>query len=115
MSAAALARSLLEGAMAFTWEAAKMESIWTEMKATGPPRVGEEISFREPLDAALESAQIGSRLAGAHVERSNVLTLVDKGIRAANLEKATVKELYTWLSDAVHPSFGFQAAYVVRG
>jgi RNA-directed DNA polymerase len=94
MSAAALARSLLEGAMAFAWEAAKMESIWTEMKATGPPLVGEEISFREPLDAALESAQIGSRLAGAHVERSNVVTLVDKGIRSANLDKATVKEVY---------------------
>jgi hypothetical protein len=46
--------------------------------------------------------------------RRNVMTLLEKGKKAARVDPTTVQNLYEQLCDAVHPSYGSQSAYVTR-
>jgi hypothetical protein len=108
--AAACARGLLEGVAAFMVEGARIQDEWSRFKSAGLPTLETATSFRVELNKLLGQAQFGSRLSGTSEirERTNVLTFVRK---MARWEPA-VDEIYEWLCDAVHPSWGFTTVFV---
>lgn len=120
VSAATTARALTEGVFAFLGEAKALESAWTKMKLSGPPEQWEVLGFRDILDDPLSQAQLASRYnprnleVQDHLNRRNVITLLDKGKKASGVDPSTVQDLYDQLCDAVHPSYGSQSAYVTR-
>ena len=110
VASAALSRSLFEGAFAFVAEAGEMADAWYAMKATGPPDTFAAEAFGKELERFLLQAQLGTRIGERGVRRTAIKTMIDRGIRRADLEQAPLDEQYNWLCDAVHPSYGFQTA-----
>src|SRR5262249_35193449 len=88
---------------------------WSEFKQQGVPTLGTLMKFRERFHRKLLQAQFGSRIGekpGSSqplIKRTNVMTLLEKFSKRFNRDIWTP---YEWLCDAVHPSFGFQTAYV---
>lgn len=114
LTAAACARSLLEGAAAFADSARKIIESWNEFKSSGRPtdikRVG---AFYDEFRNHLHVAQNASRIDGLqqHAPKAtNVMTLIDK---IAKIGGDHIKGTYHWLSDAVHGSFGSTIVYHV--
>ena len=114
VAAAAMARSLLEGSLAFVAESNEMAKTWAAMKANGPPEIREARLFSQRLGALLTQAQYGTRIGEQGVRRPQMMKLIERGARIASLELEPLKEQYNWLCDAVHPSFGFQTVYTSR-
>ncbi len=115
LPAAACSRALLEGVAAFVVEGEQLLAEWSEFKQQGVPNLGAVTAFRERFHKKLLQAQFGSRI-GEHkgtrpppVKRTNVMTLLEKFLKRG---PSDVWTSYEWLCDAVHPSFGFQTAYV---
>jgi SEC-C motif len=76
-----------------------------------------EHSFRAAAAGAgkLVQAQFGTRVGektsdSRRIKRTNVLTFVEKLAR----RDPRLTEIYEWLCDAVHPSFGFGTVFVVN-
>jgi hypothetical protein len=115
LPAAACARALVEGVAAFVIEGEQMLDEWSAFKHIGVPSLDAVFEFRERFNGKLLQAQLGSRL-GEHdgvrppaLKRTNVLTLLEKFSKRVG---GNVMPSYEWLCDAVHPSYGFQTAYV---
>ena len=124
VSAATTARALLEGVLAFCGEAQTLEAAWSKMKASGPPEPADVLEFRDLLDDPASQAQLASRDYPDEESRDyeiqevfyrkNVMTLMNRGVKAAGLDKKFVDGLYARLSDAAHPSTGSDSAYVTE-
>jgi hypothetical protein len=124
VSAASLARALLEGTLAFVGEGQAMGTKWEEMKMAGPPGPDEVLGFRELLGDLVSQAQLASRHypppesrdyeVQEQFNRKNVLTLITKGAKVAGLDPDFVNDVYSQLSDAAHPSYGSQSAYLTN-
>ncbi len=115
LPAAACARALVEGVAAFVIEGEQLLAEWSAFKQRGVPELAAIVAFRERFHMKLLQAQFGSRL-GEHAgtrpprfKRTNVMTLLAKFAKRVGGDVLTS---YEWLCDAVHPSFGFQTAYV---
>ena len=114
VSAAALARSLLEGALAFVAESAQMASAWSEMKASGPPEIFEAHELRKTLGDLLLQAQFGSRIGEPPLRRPLIMNPMTPRAKERGLDLEALKTDYHWLCDAaVHPSYGFQTALTI--
>jgi hypothetical protein len=114
LTAAACARSLLEGVATFAGTTQKALTSWDNLKASGRPsslkQVGE---FYDEFRGYLHVAQHASRIDGLekHAPRAtNVMTHVEK---VAKVGGDKIKASYHWLSDAVHGSFGSNIVYHV--
>lgn len=113
--AAACARALLEGVAAFVVEGAQLIAEWSSFKRRGTPDLDSLESFRRSFGGLLLKAQMGSRVTDLIAERpalkrQNVLTFLQKLDRG---REPSLFPDYDWLSDAVHPSFGFGSTYTV--
>ena len=94
------------------------------MKASGPPEPAEVLDFRDLLDDPASQAQLASRDYPDEKSRDyeiqeifyrkNVMTLMNRGVKAAGLDKKFVDGLYARLSDAAHPSTGSDSTYVTE-
>jgi hypothetical protein len=115
LPAAACARALVEGVAAFVIEGEQLLAEWSAFKQRGVPDLTAVEAFRERFHTKLLQAQFGSRLGEREgtrpppFRRTNVLTLLEKFAERVGGDLLTA---YEWLCDAVHPSFGFQTAYV---
>ena len=115
LPSAACARALFEGVAAFVIEGEQLLSEWSTFKRSGEPDLDAITAFRERFHKKLLQAQFGSRLGEraitnpAPFKRTNVMTFLEK---FSKRDDCDVMPLYEWLCDAVHPSFGFQTAYV---
>ncbi len=114
LPAATCVRAFLEGVAAFVIEGEKLLAEWSAFKQRGIPDVSAVMEFREQFHGKLLQAQFGSRLGErggpeAPIKRTNVMTILEK---FSKRDGCDVTAAYEWLCDAVHPSFGFQTAYV---
>jgi hypothetical protein len=115
--AAACSRSLLEGIAAFHANSRKLVDQWDNFKREGKPsREKLEIFQREFLKAALRP-QYATRINQVGVKdeffRSpNVLSYITK--ISKEYPQANINEIYEWLCDAVHPSFGSTTAFTIE-
>jgi hypothetical protein len=125
VGAAATARALLEGVLAFLGESRAMAAAWADMKAWGPPKLPDALGFRAVLDNPLTQAHHATRAGKSsareaastepdRLARRNVLTLMKHGAKAAGLDYPEIETVYAQLSDAAHPSAGAQESYTIR-
>lgn len=110
LPAAACARAFVEGVAAFTVEGRQLEERWESFKAGGPHGHCALLDFRAQTAAALAQPQFGTRLPSGALERTNVLTLLEKFRKLHGDDVGSIAD-YGWLCDAVHPSFGSHRAY----
>lgn len=113
--AAACARSLLEGAAYLAAEAQALVDLWDEFKRIGIPTVETLNDFSQNLNRQLVAFQYASRIGQAQgrppqFPSTNVMTYVTK--LAKRRPDAPVLDIYEWLCDAVHPSFGSVTTYL---
>jgi SEC-C motif len=112
---AALARSLLEGALGFLAEADAIATAWAEMKRQGAPELLEAKRAAAEVATRVAEAQWGTQVAPeAPLRRPRVMTLMERGAEVAGLNLDSIKEHYRWLSDAVHPSFASQTVFTAE-
>lgn len=114
--AAACSRSLLEGAAALTHETARLNDTWDRFKQAGPPATDSLTKFSIDLNNHLAKLQYASRVgqSSGHppvLASTNVMTYMNK--LAKSTTTVDVVDLYEWLCDAVHPSFGSATTYTV--
>ena len=114
LPAAACARALLEGVAAFVVEGENLLEEWNQFKQLGEPALETVQTIRSSFVSVLAQAQFGSRVPELRekqprLQRTNILTLMDKFSKRGG---GRVSEVYDWLCDAVHPSFGFGTAFV---
>jgi hypothetical protein len=114
--AAACARSLLEGAAAFAAEAKVITDEWDTFKRAGTPTRQSVEIFLETFNERVARLLYSSRLSVTKDKlpsfiSTNVLTHIKK--LAKSIDDYHVTDIYEWLCDAVHPSFGSSTAYVV--
>lgn len=115
LTAAACARSLLEGAAYLADELPALVSLWDDFKRQGDPSVESLNLFVQELNRRVTTLQYASRIGQSEnrsggVQSKNVLTYMRKlGKREA---AADVMETYEWLCDAVHPSYGSASTYI---
>ncbi|WJR32504.1 SEC-C metal-binding domain-containing protein [Mycobacteroides immunogenum] len=115
VTAAACARSLLEGAAYMADELPALASMWDGFKRQGNPSIESLNSFVQELNTRVTTLQYASRIGqsqkqSGRVQSKNVLTYIQKLSRR---ETATdVMDTYEWLCDAVHPSFGSASTYI---
>jgi hypothetical protein len=95
VSAAALARSLLEGALAFVAEAAEMASAWSEMKVSGPPEVFKAHELRKTLGDLLLQAQFGSRIGEPPLRRPLIMKLITAAAKEQGLDLEASRQITT--------------------
>ncbi|MEV6982301.1 hypothetical protein AB0M95_13715 [Sphaerisporangium sp. NPDC051017] len=117
ITAAACSRSLLEGAAAFSAETDAMMAEWDELKQMGVPTSDSISRFAAPLEKRISRGQFGTRLAESvdvkpPLQSTNVMTYVNK--LAKQRPNENIKEIYEWLCDAVHPSFGGMTVFVAN-
>jgi hypothetical protein len=114
--AAACARSLLETAASFWLETVKLRETWHGIKLdcwrNGPDH-RHYYELTKLIYTMLWSAKFDKKvpeLAQTYgkIERTNVLTLIDKLAQATS---GAVHEDYQWLCNAVHPSIGGMLAF----
>jgi hypothetical protein len=114
--AAAAARSLLEGAAAFTVEADSTITEWSNFKQAGEPTLDRLGQFTASFNRRITELQYASRI-GQGTDRppviasKNVLTYISKLARAHG--EHDIDDIYQWLCDAVHPSFGSWTTFTV--
>ncbi|MGA5454562.1 YecA family protein [Streptomyces umbrinus] len=114
--AAACSRSLLEGAAALTNETARLSDTWDAFKQAGPPTTDSLTRFSTELNNHLAKLQYASRVGQSSgrppvLQSTNVMTYINK--LAKSTTTFDVIDLYEWLCDAVHPSFGSATTYTV--
>jgi SEC-C motif len=114
--AAAWSRSLLEGAAAFMAETEAIADEWDVFKRAGTPTRRSAEIFFETFNEKVARLLYASRLSAVKDKSpsllsTNVLTYIKK--LARKTEDYDVIDIYEWLCDAVHPSFGSSTAYVV--
>ncbi|MET7944166.1 SEC-C domain-containing protein [Streptomyces sp. NPDC005302] len=114
--AAACSRSLLEGAAALTHETTLLHEAWDTFKKAGPPTTASLTRFSTDLNNRLAKLQYASRVGQSSgrppvLQSTNVMTYINK--LAKNTTTVDVLDLYEWLCDAVHPSFGSATTYTV--
>ncbi|AVH60868.1 hypothetical protein C4B68_39815 [Streptomyces dengpaensis] len=114
--AAACSRSLLEGAAALTHETTLLHQAWDTFKQAGPPTTASLTQFSADLNNRLAKLQYASRVGQSSgrppvLQSTNVMTYINK--LAKNTTTVDVLDLYEWLCDAVHPSFGSATTYTV--
>ena len=114
--AAACSRSLLEGAAAFALEAEAITDYWDVFKRAGTPTRSSAETFFETFNERIAKVMYASRLSAVKDKSpsflsTNVLTYIKK--LAKRTEDYDVMDVYEWLCDAVHPSFGSSTAYVI--
>jgi hypothetical protein len=114
ISAAATARSLLEGAVAVAIEGEALLHCWDQLKRGGKPRLDQTRSFRSEFDDRLLRAQFGTRIGESEGKRriksTNVLTQIQK--LAKHQPHLNLSNTYEWLADAAHPSAGSGLVYL---
>ncbi|GAA2580621.1 hypothetical protein GCM10010435_67420 [Winogradskya consettensis] len=116
ITAAAAARSLLEGAAAFTQEATTTLQEWDTFKRKGEPQLESLEEFAGDFSRRVAELQFSSRV-GQGTQRPptflsrNVLTYIGKLAKAETAHD--INDIYQWLCDAVHPSFGSSTTYLV--
>lgn len=115
LTAAACARSLLEGAAYLADELPALVSLWDDFKRQGDPSVENLNLFVQELNRRVTTLQYASRIGQSDnrpggVQSKNVLTYMQKLGRRETA--ADVMEIYEWLCDAVHPSFGSASTYI---
>ncbi|MCS0605689.1 SEC-C domain-containing protein [Streptomyces sp. LP11] len=114
--AAACSRSLLEGAAALTHETTLLHEAWDTFKKAGPPTTDSLTRFSADLNNRLAKLQYASRVGQSAgrppvLQSTNVMTYINK--LAKNTTTVDVLDLYEWLCDAVHPSFGSATTHTV--
>ena len=113
--AAACARSLLEGAAYLADELPILIELWDSFKKQGSPTIERLNNFAEDLNRRVTTLQYATRIGQAQkrppqVLSKNVLTYMHKLAKLHNT--IDVMDIYEWLCDAVHPSFGSVATYI---
>ncbi|MFD9612753.1 YecA family protein [Streptomyces sp. NPDC059083] len=114
--AAACSRSLLEGAAALTHEATLLHEAWDTFKKAGPPTTDSLARFSADLNNRLAKLQYASRVGQSTgtppvLQSTNVMTYMNK--LAKKTTTVDVIDVYEWLCDAVHPSFGSSTTHTV--
>ncbi|MEU8200436.1 SEC-C domain-containing protein [Streptosporangium sp. NPDC049046] len=117
LPAAACARSLLEGAAAFSCESRDMIGDWDGFKRGGTPTLDTIRNFAEPFGQRLARVQFGSRLDESvetkpPIQSTNAITYVRRLTKKRPSDK--IYDAYEWLCDAVHPSFGGMTVFVAN-
>ncbi|WP_432164603.1 YecA family protein [Streptomyces sp. bgisy031] len=116
--AAACARSLLEGAAHLATETPKLIESWDEFKRSGRPTHESLKKFSDTLNQRVTHLQYASRVGQGQGQTpkapsANVMTYLNK--LAKHTRDFDVIDIYEWLCDAVHPSFGSLSSFgVVR-
>jgi hypothetical protein len=115
LTAAACARSLLEGAAYMADELPTLVNMWDGFKRQGYPSVESLNSFVQELNTRVTTLQYASRVGQSQkqpgrVKSKNVLTYIQKLSRRE--PAIDVMDTYEWLCDAVHPSFGSATTYI---
>ena len=116
VGAALSARGLLETAAVLHHDADRLEAAWHRVKAAGPPRVGADAIGGElfhvvnvlELGGVFSDELADLKEALDPFKRRSVVTDVGKLARQLGPD---VRELYEWLSNVAHPSFGTMLAY----
>lgn len=113
--AAACSRSLLEGAIVFAEEVQGLLNIWDDFKRKGKPKQEELEAFVKLFNENLLQVQYASRITRQDAKyplakSKNILTHIEKWCRREKNDR--VGEIYEWLCDAVHPSWGFKTVYI---
>jgi hypothetical protein len=114
--AAATARSLLEGAAAFSVEARTTIAEWDAFKRAGEPQPGALEEFAQSFNRRVVELQYASRI-GQGTDNpplfpsKNVVTYINKLAKAEH--DFDIGDIYQWLCDAVHPSFGSATTFTV--
>jgi hypothetical protein len=106
--AAAMVRSLVETASAWTIESRDVAAVWRKLKATSVRSVEDAMRVRGELYQATTQMAWGTRLSrttrASGFKRTNILTLIQKAEKQCPRPKLV--EDYEILCDAVHPSWG---------
>ncbi|MFV0127801.1 SEC-C domain-containing protein [Streptomyces sp. HMX112] len=113
--AAACARSLLEGA-ALSTEVPKLIGVWDAYKRAGRPTTGSLAEFMDRLNGDVLHLQYATRVGQGQgrppkVPSTHVMTYLAK--LAKRTPDFDVVDVYEWLCDAVHPSYGSSTTYTV--
>lgn len=114
--AAASARSLLEGVAAFTAEAQATIAEWDLFKQQGEPGLPALEDFRESFNRRVVELQYSTRI-GQGTSRpplfpsKNVVTYISKLAKVHR--DYDLNDIYQWLCDAVHPSYGSATTFTV--
>ena len=114
ISAAACARSLLEGAAYLAVEGPQLAVMWDEFKRRGEPTQESLDGFARDLNNQITGLYYGSRVGQGQgrkppISSTNVMTYLNK--LAKETTDLNVIDPYEWLCDAVHPSFGSWTTY----
>jgi hypothetical protein len=113
IAAAAVVRALVETAASFWSDGKRVAAAWADLKAAGKPMTDKDaFERRAKMMAVLNEISWGAKFDDrapalkknyARVERTNVLSAVDKLAKASS---ATLQDDYQWLCNTVHPSIG---------
>lgn len=115
---AASARSLLEGAAYLNHELPILLELWDGFKTKGTPTIESLDTFVTELSDRLTSLQFSSRIGEVtrvhpEVLSKNVMTYLGK--LAKQNSAVDVTNIYEWLCDAVHPSYGSTTVFRAQG
>ncbi|MEX3647619.1 YecA family protein [Mycolicibacterium porcinum] len=115
LTAAACARSLLEGAAYLADELPALIGLWDGFKRQGDPSIESLNTFVQELNTHITTLQYASRIGQSKkqpglVQSKNVMTYMRKLDKRETT--SDVMDIYEWLCDAVHPSFGSASTYI---
>jgi hypothetical protein len=107
--AATMARSLIETTAAFGCETNQTTELWKKRKRDPAPDVDSLVEFQQKANNLIGQILFGTKLKRDRVpetgiERTNILTLVDKAERLS--DNPGLRRIYDVLCDTVHHSVG---------